>query len=288
MQLDLQKHIGQLIGSQITQMTHLSGGDISMAYCLYTKTSRYFCKINKANKAYSMFMVEKNGLEAINRTNTINAPEILFCGQYNTYSYLIMEYIEPKIPSTKDMALLGHKLAAFHQSVSEYFGWEIDNFIGSLPQSNKNHQNWASFYIKERLEPQFKLARDANLLKSPEIPSQNKMMVVCSELCENVKSSFLHGDLWSGNYLISSTGIPYLIDPAVYFGHHEVDIAMTRLFGGFDPAFYKAYEETFPKQPMYKERNDLYQLYYLLVHLNLFGNSYYSSVISMLKTYFNS
>jgi len=108
----------------------------------------------------------------------------------------------------------------------------------------------------------------------------------CENLFPDTKPSLLHGDLWSGNYLISENGTPYLIDPAVYYGHHEVDIAMTKLFGGFDSSFYGAYAESLPKVRGEKERNDIYQLYYLLVHLNLFGSSYKSSVTSILKTYF--
>ena len=199
-----------------------------------------------------------------------------------------MEFIRFKSPSQKEMGNLGHQLAAMHKtSVGESFGWKQNNFIGSLPQSNKMNVSWVDFYVQERLLPQLKMARDKNLLNSNEIPSVEKLMKNCEAFFPVVKPSLLHGDLWNGNYLIREDGIPFLIDPAVYIGHHEVDLAMTHLFGGFSPAFYSAYAEHIPKESFQKERNDIYQLYYLLVHLNLFGRSYYSAVKQVLKTYFN-
>lgn len=285
----LKEHIADLIGSPITKITSLSGGDISQAYCIHSQSNRFFCKMNQKASAHKMFMVEKAGLEAISQTNTIKAPKVLFCGQYESVAYLIMEFVEAKSPSQSEMESLGHQLAALHKTqVQNYFGWQQDNFIGNLPQSNKSHPSWISFYAHERLLPQLKSARDFGYLDFEEIPSEENLLKTCQSLFPEINPSLLHGDLWSGNYLISKSGKPYLIDPAVYFGHYEVDLAMTRLFGGFDLAFYPAHAEHFSKIPQQNERNDIYQLYYLLVHLNLFGRSYYAPVKKLLKRYFTS
>lgn len=178
-----------------------------------------------------------------------------------------MEYIENKLPAASDMELLGHDLAALHKiGTSESFGWSSDNFIGNLAQFNTCHLHWASFYAKERLLPQLKLALRQQLISNEEVPMEEKVVDRCTSLLKNAQPAFLHGDLWSGNFLIGTTGIPYIIDPAVYCGHSEVDIAMTQLFGGFSSHFYHAYREHIPVIDNKKEMTHLYQLYYLLVH----------------------
>ena len=286
MDKDLKAHIEHLLGARVERIRPISGGDISQAYLLECATERFFCKLNHGVHAYEMFLAEKWGLEAIAKTKTIGTPKIRCCETLETGGFLVMEYLEPKRASVKEMALFGHQLAALHKSTkAKQFGWESDNFIGSLPQSNRKHLNWTDFYVKERLLPQIKMASDLQRLSKTEIPSEVSLSKTVERLFPVVKPSLLHGDLWSGNYLIAQDGMPYLIDPAAYFGHWEVDIAMTRLFGGFDAAFYHAYSEHFPKVGGEKERNDLYQLYYLLVHLNMFGVSYKAAVIEILKNY---
>lgn len=282
----LKAHIEYLLCVKFSKIRPISGGDISEAYLLETETERFFCKINKSAQAFEMFQSEKSGLEAISKTKTISTPPVLLCEKLEKRGFLLMEYIEPKKATSKEMELFGHQLAALHHfSGSETFGWNINNFIGSLPQSNNSHSDWPSFYIEERLLPQLKIANDLQRLSKDEIPSEERLLNACENLFPDTKPSLLHGDLWNGNYLISTNGTPYLIDPAVYYGHHEVDMAMTKLFGGFDSSFYNAYTEHFPKVGGEKERNVIYQLYYLLVHLNLFGSSYKSSVTQVLKDY---
>jgi len=282
------EHIAQVLGSRILKAEPVSGGDISKAYCVHTSTQRYFLKVNERDNASNMFQTEKLGLDNINQTNTIKAPEVVSCGQYNASSFILMEFIEPKNPTSKEMELFGHQLANLHSfPVGESFGWKQGNFIGSLTQSNKNHQEWALFYVNERLLPQLVMAKEKGLLRSSEIPLESTLLNRCRQFFPEVQPALLHGDLWSGNYIINAKGIPYLIDPAVYYGHREVDLAMTQLFGGFSSSFYKSYSKHFPVQSLENERRDIYQLYYLLVHLNLFGRSYYPSVKQLLKTYFS-
>ncbi len=282
------KHIAQALGSPISKVNTVTGGDISKAYCVQTSTQRFFLKVNESAIALEMFLAEKKGLENINFAKTIKAPEVFHCGQHESNSYLLLEFIESKNPTSKEFEALGHQLADLHTfSVGDSFGWTQDNYIGSLPQSNKNHPDWVLFYVHERLLPQLKMAKEKGLLNSSEIPSESNFVKGCRQFFPNVKPALLHGDLWSGNYLISTQSVPYLIDPALYFGHHEVDLAMSQLFGGFSTSFYAAYAEQIPSETLQNERRDIYQLYYLLVHLNLFGRTYYPSVKQLLKTYFN-
>jgi fructosamine-3-kinase len=194
-----------------------------------------------------------------------------------------MEYIPSRSARPEDLARLGEQLAALHQCTADTFGWEHDNFIGSLPQPNRSRPDWPSFYARERLWPQLRMARRAGLLTIAETPELPAIEAVCRDLLPTARPALLHGDLWGGNYLIAHTGDPVLIDPATYYGHGEVDLAMSRLFGGFGPSFYAAYEAVRPTPAGGEDRNELYQLYYLLVHLNLFGSSYYSGVNRILR-----
>ena len=270
----------------ILDIQPVSGGDISSAYRLTTENRTFFLKSNSGLEAYKMFEAEKLGLEAIASTKTVKTPKVYFCYQFDGLSVILMEHIRTKPASSSDMELLGQQLAQLHQSTASHFGLTTNNFIGSLPQSNALHESWNNFYIEERLKPQLKLARRAGLLNEDEIPEDSRVYESCDMLFKDVKPSLLHGDLWSGNYLISENGKPNLIDPAVYYGHSEVDIAMSKLFGGFAEPFYRSYHEVIPKTKGFDARIDLYQLYYLLVHLNLFGRSYYGSVKRILSTYF--
>ncbi|ASV30244.1 fructosamine kinase family protein [Maribacter cobaltidurans] len=287
MDKELIEHLNYILCTKIERVSPLSGGDISRAYLLESETEKFFCKLNAEKMALPMFRAEKNALHALLKTGAIATPRPFQVEPYKKGAFILMEYIESKRANTEDMALFGRQLAKLHQaSVKNEFGLEEDNFIGSLPQSNKKHLDWTTFYVEERLLPQLKSAADKGLLGRDEIPSEDTMMVVCTDMFPKVSPSLLHGDLWSGNYLISNHGVPFLIDPAIYRGHYEVDIAMTKLFGGFGDSFYRAYKEVMPPEPGENERTDLYQLYYLLVHLNLFGNSYKPAVKRILAAYF--
>lgn len=277
-------HLTQIIDNPIIKWTSLSGGDISNVYLLESANQKFVLKTNTTRNAQAMFQAEQDGLEKIAATNTIKTPKIFLCEIFEGTSFLLMEYIETKQPNSTDFAKLGHALGQLHQVTNHSFGSLIDNFIGSLPQSNTPHENWLDFYINQRLVPQFELAQQKQLLALQEIPSKEQLLEKGKDLFQNLQPSLLHGDLWSGNYLISTDGIPYLIDPAFYYGHSEIDIAMTRLFGGFGRSFYSAYHEIHPKNDGIALREKWYQLYYLLVHLNLFGRGYYGAVSRILKS----
>ncbi|NQY07543.1 MAG: fructosamine kinase family protein [Flavobacteriaceae bacterium] len=278
--------IQEKTGIRPKSIMSVGGGSISEAFIITTATEKLFLKFHKDVLAYDMFEKEGQGLRVIQETNTIATPKIHFVNQAFQGAYLIMDYIETKPASSKDHALLGSQLAELHHNSISYFGLDHVNFIGPIKQMNTPFDDWTDFYIENRIYPQLELAVQNGFIASEEIMSKEKLKTTCSHYFNEIQPALLHGDLWSGNYIIAKDGTPYLIDPALYYGHSEVDIAMTKLFGGFDTEFYKAYYEIQPQPEHPQAYQDLYQLYYLLVHLNLFGSSYYSGVKRILDRYF--
>ena len=280
--------ISQLLSTKIRSVKSIGGGDISSAYLLQSDSKTYFMKANDASFALQMFRAEQRGLKAIEATHTIAVPHVHCVMSTEDKAVLVMDFIESKRPSSSDFRQLGTDLARLHQCTQSHFGFADDNFIGSLPQSNHAHPDWSTFYWHERIKPQLQRAQTYNLLSTNEIPTESMAISVFIKQFSDVEPSLLHGDLWGGNYLIATDGTPFLIDPATYYGHHMVDIAMSRLFGGFANEFYEAYHAIIPKPKNYSQQIELYQLYYLLVHLNLFGSGYYSGVSSILRRYFQN
>ncbi len=266
---------------EILEARPIGGGDISSVYKVSTRRGKFLCKVNFSADAYDMFTTEKYALDLIGKTGTVAIPVIAVCKKINEGALLLMEYIESKSPNSSDFERLGESLARLHLVSGNSFGLDRDNFIGSLNQSNKEYENWAEFYFYERITPQIEMATLAGYLPGGAI--SEKLLNTFKELFRGVRPSLLHGDLWSGNYLIAENGKPYLIDPASYYGHSEVDIAMTRLFGGFAQSFYEAYHKIIPLDEKSNLRIEIYQLYYLLVHLNLFGIPYLSQVKRILN-----
>ena len=189
------------------------------------------------------------------------------------------------------MEMLGIQFAEMHRFRGKKFGFSEDNYLGGSPQLNKpskdGSQNWAIFYAENRLEIQTSLAVKNGYATSELRNLMENLIKKFPDFISGTEEepSLMHGDLWSGNYLIDKNGIPWLIDPAVYYGHREADLAMTSLFGGFSNSFYSAYKSTYPIESGYADREPLYHLYHLLNHLNLFGTGYYSQVISILRRY---
>lgn len=280
------RHISDQIQSEITAFRPVSGGDISSAYLLETQSQKFLLKLNSKSSAKTMFDAEQQGLRAIESTKTIAVPHVHLVDEWDGKAILLMDFVESRRPNAKDYTHFGRDLANMHLVSNDQFGFSSDNFIGSLPQSNAFHTDWAEFYWNERILPQLEIAKKNTSLDDAKIPSKESAMKIFRQVFGEVKPSLLHGDLWGGNYLISTDGTPFLIDPAVYYGHSMMDVAMSRLFGGFDAEFYDAYHEIIPQKTYYQEQIKLYQLYYLLVHLNLFGRSYRSSVVDILERYF--
>jgi len=228
-----------------------------------------------------MFKTEARGLNVLKSSNTFSIPEVIACGEVDVTSYLLLKYVDSVSRSSDFWEMFGLQLAAMHQISEVYFGFEEDNYIGSLPQENTKNETASAFYIQQRLEPQFRLAsKNGYSFSKLDVFYKNIAGVIPKE-----PSSLIHGDLWSGNFMEDEKGTPCLIDPAVAYSPREMDIAMMHLFGGFEQQLFEVYHEIFPLQKGWKRRIPLFQLYYLLVHLNLFGNSYYASVKAIIEEY---
>ncbi|MCM4157732.1 fructosamine kinase family protein [Gramella sp. AN32] len=259
----------------------LSGGDINAVYLIETTSEKFVVKLNDRKKFPGMFQAEKTGLEALRKPEIFNIPQPISCGEIGTESYLLLEYIPTGKPSGNFWKDFGRKLAELHKNTREYFGFDSDNYIGSLPQYNDKKDSAADFYIEMRLEPQIKMAQD----RGYHLPISSAFYKNCRNEIPQEKSSLIHGDLWNGNYLVSEKGQACLIDPATAFAPREMDLGMMKLFGGFTEGLFSEYENYFPLQPGWKDRLDFWQLYYLLVHFNLFGEGYKRQVIQILQKY---
>jgi fructosamine-3-kinase len=198
---------------------------------------------------------------------------------------LVLEWIESGIRNETFWKKFGEQLAQLHTISREHFGFVEDNYMGSLTQVNSFATNWTDFFIRCRLQPQIELAINNHLLQKSHIASFESLYKKMGSVFNIEKPSLLHGDLWSGNFMCNDRSLPVLIDPAVYFGHRSMDLAMTTLFGGFDRAFYDSYHYHFPFPANHSEQWEICNLYPLLIHLNLFGQSYLSDIAGTLKKF---
>jgi protein-ribulosamine 3-kinase len=271
--------------SSIQEFSFAGGGCINQGGTLKTTIGSFFLKWNDAKKFPAMFEAEGNGLQLLHRQNIIRIPKVIGHGKNGPHQFLLLEFIEQKSRSRNYWEQLGQKLAALHRCSSEAFGLDHDNYIGSLQQYNSPNSNWINFFIRQRLDAQVRLAINSGAVDAGWKKKFEALYAKLPSLIAVEKPSLIHGDLWSGNLITDEKGEPCLIDPAVYYGNREADLAMTRLFGGFSGEFYSAYEEAFPLPTGAEGRVDLYNLYPLLVHVNLFGGSYVHSVESILRTF---
>lgn len=267
---------------RIEEQRSISGGCINSAYLISDGQRRYFIKTNKASML-SMFEAEYAGLSEIEKTQTIRVPKPLCVGQNNKTAYLVLEYLELGGANARSSDALGQHLAAMHKVTTSEFGWYRDNTIGSTPQLNETRNNWIEFWREQRLAYQFTLALQNGFSGRLQRDGEKLLAQIdCFFEGYTPEASLLHGDLWSGNYAISSDNQPVIFDPATYYGDRETDLAMTELFGGFPARFYAAYNETHPLDSGYSVRKTLYNLYHILNHLNLFGGGYLSQAEGMI------
>jgi protein-ribulosamine 3-kinase len=284
--LALTEFIGPVSGSLILYSSEpLSGGCINHVHRLETPDGNFCIKYNRKEVFPGMFESEATGLTTLRTAGEIKVPAVIGTGVSEHYSFILLEFIHSSKRTDGFMEDFGHCLARLHRHTKHRFGFPENNYMGSLPQCNSYHSDWAEFFIRERLEPQTELARKNGYLTADDMVCFGSLYRHLEKELLYEPPSLLHGDLWGGNYMVSDEGRACLIDPAVYFGHREVDLAMSRLFGGFDPDFYRSYEEEFPLEKGWNTRVDIYNLYPLLVHLNLFGTGYYGSVKDIIKKF---
>lgn len=275
---------------EVRDATPVGGGSINQAYRLEgTDGSRYFLKLNDARHLpipstwlRTGFSAEAAGLDAIAATNTLRMPQPVAHGNANTHSFLVLEYLE--LGSRGNAQLLGEQLAVLHRFTGEKFGFSQDNFIGTTPQQNGWKDSWMDFWREQRLGFQLRLAAQNGY--------GGKLQTLGEKLLDVLPAFFsgylpqpalLHGDLWSGNHAFLAGGTPVVFDPAPYYGDRECDLAMTELFGGYPADFHAAYRAAYPLDAGYAVRKDLYNLYHILNHANLFGGGYARQAEQMMQ-----
>lgn len=282
--------VSAALSTKLDAWAPVRGGDICDAGMVTSSDgTKFFVKTHRdVHVGFDMFAAEAEGLAWLGEPGVLRVPKVLAVSdrERSTVPFLVLEWIAPGSPARDYDEALGRGLARLHQSGPVRFGWPRTNFIGPLPQRNELADDWATFFRTCRLEPQVRCAVDSGALSSSVVCRFEQLYACLPELLgPSEVPARLHGDLWSGNAHVDGCGAPCLIDPAVYGGHREVDLAMMRLFGGFSERVFDAYQDFAALSPGHAERVPLYQLYPLLVHVNLFGGSYVSSVNRVLTRY---
>ncbi len=260
----------------------LGGGDINEVFTVKTDMGKFVVKINQEQEFPEMFKKEAMGLKQLAEAKVLRVPKVVDNGVEENMGYLLLEHISSSGKAKDFWENFGVKLAQLHKNSQPTFGLNYDNYIGSLPQhNNTTTKDAATFYIEKRLEPQLKLARENDYKFS----GTDSFFKNIEDVIPKEKPALIHGDLWNGNFMTDENGQACLIDPAICFAPREMDIAMMHLFSGFSQDLFKAYNQKFKLEEDWKDRLKIWQLYYLLVHLNLFGDSYYSAVDQIISHY---
>ncbi len=283
----IKNKIEEISGGKITGIRSVTGGCISQTFeIIVNKTLEYFLKFNP-DADNDMFIKESNGLKEIAASKTIRVPAVIYAGK----NFILLERIKPAPRKKHFFSDFGLQFSMLHRTNADTYGFYEDNYIGSTRQVNiaegKEKTSWAEFYLDKRILFQYKLAEQLGYITSD---LRKRISYLENKIVDILNGSeepptLLHGDLWSGNFITDDSGSVCLIDPAVYYGHREADLAMTKLFGGFPEEFYNSYNENFPFAQGYNERENIYKLYHALNHLNLFGKVYYGLTLALAQSY---
>lgn len=273
----------RLLGISVRELAPVSGGDINESYRVTSADGiDYFVKINPPGSDKKVITTEAQGLDLLKENGVRFIPEDYRCAENENAACLVMPFYPMQPPSDKDWRIFFENLATMHLISAEYFGGR-DNYIGRLPQVNTSRNNWINFYWDCRLKPQLELAAGKGYFSREEQGQWHELRAALAEICPIEKPALIHGDLWNGNILSTARGI-LLIDPCPCFGHREMDLGMMTLFSGFPvDRHIEAYQAVFPLQKGWRERLEVYQLYYLLAHLNMFGTAYLPGVQRIIR-----
>lgn len=280
----VQSFIEQLLNIKGTFIP-VGGGSINHTYCITAGSNKFFCKINNLGSFPDLFITEQQSLELLAQSQVIRIPRVRAAGHTGDTQVLILEWIEQGLKTEAFWKTFGKQLAALHHIQHSTFGLDINNYMGALPQHNQPATNWIDFFIQQRLQPQVQMALGNRLLEPAQAALFERLYQQLGNIFSAEPPALLHGDLWSGNCLCDDAGKPVLIDPAVYYGHRNMDMAMTTLFGGFDALFYESYHYHFPLAANYRQQWEICNLYPLLIHLNLFGKSYLADILNTIRRY---
>ena len=261
------------------------GGNINEAFKMDTSAGNFFIKRNDKNSFPKMFEAEARGLELLHQSGAVTVPSVIASGEFENFQFLILPFSSKGNANANFWENFGWSVAKLHQSSAENFGLDTDNYIGSLTQNNKLEKNWTDFFIHQRIEPQLALDVNSKKLNHTQFDLFQTLFTKIKNEFPIEKPALLHGDLWSGNFMANTEGNPVIFDPAVYYGHREMDLAMTLLFGGFHSKFYAAYNDVYPLEKNWKERVKIANLYPLLVHVNLFGGHYIKEIDAVLQQF---
>lgn len=278
----LQESLGKAV--EVMEVKTKSGGCISHAAEIVTAEGRFFMKWIKA-AGVNMYATELRDLTQLAGKSILKTPKPIHQGEARGQYYFLMEALEVVNETDEFWEHLGTGLAELHRNIADVHGLAYDNFIGSLPQSNAADTAWHTFFVEERLNVQLEMALKNKLVGADFAKKFTKIYDRIPGLIPDLPPSLMHGDLWSGNILATKGNIAALIDPAVYYGSREIELAFTHLFGGFDARFYQSYNEVFPLPPGFNSRIEIYNLYPLMVHVNIFGTSYLRAVQETIRRY---
>jgi fructosamine-3-kinase len=279
--------LAEVFGRECTILSSrgLGGGCINNAVALETDAGAFLLKWQRGIPA-DMYEKEAAGLSLLKAADQLRVPATYGFGQLDGRYYLLMEFVHSAGKKKDYWENFGSQLATMHRArQAQQFGLDHDNYIGKLGQNNHFYDDWIEFFIQQRLEAQLQLALHNGLVNAQFADRYRAFYAHLPQLLPTAPASLLHGDLWSGNVMTGPDGYVCLIDPAVYYGHREIELAFTRMFGGFGSAFYAAYEATWPLEPGFEQRVGIYNIYPHMVHVNLFGRSYLSGVEQVLAKY---
>lgn len=280
----IQSAIETRLGLAIRGSRPLGGGCIHHAQQVQTTRGDYFLKYNQRREAPN-FAAEEKGLRLIEETHTLPVPKPILRGEVGDFAFLVLEYVTPGRQSGDFWEHFGEKLAQLHRHSAPSFGLDHDNYIGALPQSNRQRNSWPTFFVEERIQPMLRMAFDQGRMDPGSRTRWDAFLQRVDQFFPAEPPALLHGDLWGGNFLADTSGQVVVIDPAVYYGHREMELAFMQLFDSHSAAFYDAYHSTYPLEKGWQSRMDLYNLYPLLVHVNLFGGGYATTALRILKAY---
>lgn len=281
---DIQAELSSLLNLNIRGAQSLGGGCIHQAHRVDTDQGPLFVKFNQLHQAGN-FAVEARGLECLRRANALSVPKLVAKGETATHAFLALEFVESGRQASGFWEDFGAGLARLHQQTRPAFGLDYDNYIGALPQVNGWKPSWSDFYAEKRIHPLLRMGRQRGYIDSDLSTAVEKMLIRRSDFFPQEPPALLHGDLWGGNWLTGPQGRAWLIDPAVYYGHREMELAFMTMFDRQPPTFYSSYEAVWPLAPGYQERFAYQLLYPYLVHVNLFGTSYLSGVQAILRRF---